>query len=430
MKISYFYRLEPIIFCMKLIPSLVRENFKVSLTAVSTNRLRSILTILIIAFGIMALVGILTAIDALKFSISDNFGLMGANTFSIQSRGYNFQVLNKRMRKRSFNHITFQQAMEFRERYKFPATINIRTGITGIATVKGGNEKTNPNINLVGATENMTSTSGAEIDRGRMISAQDVETSNFVAVIGNDIVSTLFKNKNPIDEFVSVGGNRYRVIGTFKHKGSGVGGGTDRSMVIPVTNARAVFSRPTQNFIIEVNPSSMDSLSFAMDEAESLFRQIRRLSPSDETDFNIERSDALIEMMLSQMSYATIAAAIIGLITLLGAAVGLMNIMLVSVSERTREIGTRKAIGAKASTIKQQFLFESIVIGQIGGLLGIVLGITAGNAISLLIGSSFIIPWVWILLGVSLCFLVSMASGYFPAVRASRLDPIEALRYE
>jgi putative ABC transport system permease protein len=430
MKNAYFYHLKFILFYMKLIPSLVQENFKVSLTAVNTNRLRSILTILIITFGIMALVGILTAIDALKMSITENFSLMGANTFSIQSRGSNYQVMGKRVRKRNFEHISFQQAIDFRERYTFPSAVTIRTAITGIATVKSDGEQTNPNIYVSGVSENMTITGGAEIDKGRMISVQDVADGSFVAVIGNDIVNALFKKNDPIDQYVTVGGSRYRVIGTFKYKGSGFGGGPDRTMAIPVTNARSVFSRPNQNFVIEVSPLYTESFDLAISEAEALFRQVRRLSPNNENDFNIERSDALINMMLDMIGYATIAAIIIGFITLLGAAVGLMNIMLVSVSERTREIGTRKAIGAKSSTIKQQFLFESIVIGQIGGLLGIFLGIIIGNIISVLIGTSFIIPWLWILLGVSLCFLVSIASGYIPAVRAAKLDPIEALRYE
>ena len=169
---------------------------------------------------------------------------------------------------------------------------------------------------------------------------------------------------------------------------------------------------------------------FRSGEAEGLFRSVRKLSVYDENNFAIRKSDSLANMLIENLSVVTIGATIIGLITLLGASIGLMNIMLVSVSERTREIGVRKALGASSTAIKQQFLFESIFIGQIGGILGIILGIIIGNLISLLVGGSFVVPWLWVLIGVVLCFLVGIGSGYFPAVKASRLDPIVALRYE
>ena len=411
--------------------ALLRENFRISVISIRTNALRTILTILIIAIGIMALVGILTAIDSLKSSISDTFKDMGANTFTIQSFGSNYQVLNKRVRKKSYSYISYRQAQELKEKYGIPANVAIETWITGTATVTANGLKTNPNIGLAGGDEGYLIANGVELDKGRMFSAFDMEIGNNVAIIGSELVKKLFPGKKSVlDEFISVNGFRYRVIGTFKPKGNSFGGGVDRWVIIPVSNARVNFSRPNQSFLINITPEDPTMMEDAIGEAESIFRQVRRLTPADESDFNIEQSDSIIELMLGMMSNVTIAAFVISAITLLGAAVGLMNIMLVAVTERTREIGTRKAMGATSKTIKQQFLFESIMIGQLGGLLGIVLGILVGNTIPMFTGGSFTVPWIWMLLGVGVCFLVSVASGYIPAVRAAGLDPIEALRYE
>jgi len=410
---------------------LLKENFKISIDSIRSNLLRSILTILIIAVGIMALVGILTAIDAIKNSISSEFMRMGANTFTIESRGMRVHIGANRYRAKNHANITFRQAQRFKNEFNFPAKTSVSIFATGIATIKHKSKKTDPNVRVRGVDENFLQTGGYELDKGRNFTETEIQNSRNLVIVGSEVVSKLFdKNEKALNEIISIGGKRYKIIGLLKSKGSGMGFSDDRSCMLPVTNVRQYFSRPSMSFKINVMPLSPQLLDIATGEAEGLFRIVRRLDVSDETDFNISKSDNLAQMLLENIKFVTIAATIIGIITLFGAAIGLMNIMLVSVSERTREIGTRKAIGAKSSIIKQQFLFEAIVIGQLGGILGIILGIIMGNLVALSIGSPFIVPWVWIIGGVVLCLLVSLTSGLLPAVKASKLDPIIALRYE
>lgn len=414
-----------------LFGALLKENLKISLNAIRSNTLRSILTIFIIALGIMALVGILTAIDSIKGSISNEFSSMGANTFSIASRGMRVHVAGKRYRTKNHPYVNMRQAEEFKDRFQFPAVVSISVYASGASTVKQKSKKTNPNVSVYGIDENYLTTAGLEINTGRNFSAHEMEAGRAVAIIGYEVAKKIFeKNEDPLEKFISVGGGKYRVVGVLKSKGTGFNGGPDRSVMLPYGNVATYFSRPNMDYSISIKPNDPKQLEFAVSEAEGVFRIVRDLKATDESDFNIEKSDSLAQILLENLKYVTYAATIIGLITLLGAAVGLMNIMLVAVNERTREIGTRKAIGAKSSTIKQQFLFEAITICQLGGILGVILGILIGNIMSMIIGSPFIIPWIWIITGLVLCFCVGLASGYLPAVKASRLDPIEALRYE
>jgi len=411
--------------------ALFAENLRISFGAIRSNPLRTVLTILIIAFGIMALVGILTAIDSIKGSISSEFSMMGANTFSIQSRGMRVQIGGRRYRTLNHQHISYQQAKEFVDRFQFPATVSIQVWASGASTIKHLSKKTNPNVEVHGVTGTYLYTAGYEVENGRTFSIMEEENGWAVAIVGKEIVSLLFeKNEDPLGKVITVGNGKYRIIGVLKSKGTAFGGGADRSVLIPVQNVATFFSRPNMNFTINVKPDNPQMLEYATHEAEGVFRLVRKLKATDQSDFNIEKSDSLARMLLDSLKYVTMAATFIGIITLIGAAVGLMNIMLVAVAERTREIGTRKAIGATASTIKQQFLFEAIVICQLGGVLGIVLGILVGNIVSMITGSPFLIPWYWILMGLVICFGVGLASGYIPAVKAAKLDPIEALRYE
>ncbi len=386
---------------------------------------------LIISFGIMALVGILTSIDSIKYYLNENFMMMGANTFTIRNRSMRIQMGNRTTLPKNFRSITWQEAMDFKTQFDFPAFTSVYTNASGIATLKYGSEKTNPNISIIGSDENYLITSGNEIERGRNLSGNEVLYGTHAVVLGSGVVDKLFKNnEDPVDKIISIGPAKYRVVGVMKSKGSSMGFNPDNICIIPVTNARQAFSRANMSYSVNVMVNDPMMLEPAIGEATGLFRIIRSVRAGDEDSFDVAKSDNLAEMLFDNLKYLRLAATVIGIITLIGAAIGLMNIMLVSVTERTREIGIRMALGANRKTIRNQFLVEAIVIGQIGGLVGIVLGIGIGNILSLIIGSSFIVPWAWIILGVVLCFGVAIVSGFVPATKAAKLDPVESLRYE
>lgn len=409
---------------------LIIENIKISFESIKSHLLRTILTVLIIAFGIMALVGILTAIDSLKFSITKSFSMMGASTFTIRNRVSQMQF-GRGQRVKNFKEITYEEAQRFKNEYNFPAFTSVSSFATHTATVKYNGTKTNPNIAVVGADENYLLTSGNEIEKGRNFSLNEVQLGSNVIIIGDELSKTLFKNnENPIEQNITLGTGKYKVIGVLKSKGSSFGFSGDKNCIIPLNNVRQNFSRPGMSFSISVSVINPDKMDAAMSEAIGLFRIIRAIPAGVENNFEAAKSDNMAKTFIENMKYVTMAASIIGIITLIGAAIGLMNIMLVSVSERTREIGIRKSLGATKQLIKNQFLVEAVVIGQIGGILGVIFGILIGNLVSIAIGSSFIIPWIWIIGGIILCFIVGIISGIYPAIKAANLDPIEALRYE
>jgi len=410
---------------------LFKENLKISLNSIRSHLLRTVLTILIIAFGIMALVGILTAIESIKSTINSNFTRMGANTFTIRNRSMRIHVGDNSNMPKDFRAISYEEALDFKRQFVFPSTTSISVLGTFGATIKFQSVKSNPNIAVMGVDENYITTSGYDIEKGRNFNVNEVIYGANVVLIGSEIVTTLFKKKeNPIDQIISIGSGKYRIIGVLKSKGTSMGFSGDKSCLLPLNNIRQYFSKPDMSYGINVMLKESKSMDAAINEATGLFRNVRRLRIGQEDNFEIAKSDNIAEMLFENIRYVTLAATIIGLITLLGASIGLMNIMLVSVTERTREIGIRKAIGATKELIKRQFIIEALVICQLGGLLGIILGILVGNLISLLTGGSFIIPWLWIFLGLVLCFIVGLASGIYPAIKASKLDPIEALRFE
>ena len=407
------------------------ENIRISFNAIKGSKLRTVLTVLIIAFGIMALVGISTAIDALEKSLAENLMSMGSNTFTIENRQSNVQIGHGRQRAQYYAPISFRDAMDFKAQYSFPALVSVSTDASSIATVKYTTEKTNPNIQIIGTDENYLFTSATELQSGRNFIDHEVFYGSHVAIIGAEVAKTLFKKKeDPLDKIISIGLGKYKVIGVIKEKGTGMGFSPDRQVLLPITNVRQYFSRPNMSFTINVLPQSSENVDAAVGEATGLFRVIRKNKIGDDNDFDISKSDQLLEMLAENTKSIKIAALVIGFITLFGAAIGLMNIMLVSVSERTREIGIRKSLGATRLTIRNQFLAEAIIIGQLGGISGIILGVMAGNIVTFFTDTSFLIPWMWIGIGVLLCLIVALASGILPATKAARLDPIESLRYE
>ena len=402
------------------------ENLRISLVSIAGNKLRASLTITIIAIGIMSLVGIITATEAIKSSIMNSFASMGAGSFTISVNTWASSQDTKKSR-RNFQ-ITYEQAQRFKKVFSEKANVSLSISPSSVAIVKYESNKTNPNVRLEGIDENTLNNKALELAEGRNFSAGEINLNAPVAIIGMDIQNTLFGQSSALEKNISIGGKNFKVIGILISKGASMGMSNDRVVYIPVSTATANFSIPSPNYTITVRPN--DNNPDIISEAEITFRIIRNLRPADSNDFTITQSDMLANQLISNISTVVLAAYIIGLITILGASVGLMNIMLVSVNEKTKEIGTRMALGAKASVIKQQFLLESVIISQIGGLIGIVLGIVMGNAVSLITGSPFIIPWNWIGIGVALCLAVGILSGYLPAVKASKLDPIEALRYE
>lgn len=408
-----------------------KENISIALDSIKANRLRAIITMLIIAIGITALVGILSAIDAIKNGINNNFTSMGANTFTIRNADVNIRVGRNGRKAKTFDKISFKESIRFKNEFNYPVITSVSTMASMTSRVKYENKKTNPNIQVFGSDENYILTAGYDLENGRNFNAYEVLSGAPIVIIGKDIEKSLFgENSSAIDKTIKIGASRYKIIGVLKSKGNSAGFGGDKLCIIPLTNARQYFGNDNMSFTINVLTKNSAILDNILNEAKATFRKIRKIPTTGVDNFDIVKSDNLASLLIGNLQKVTAGATIIGLITLLGAAIGLMNIMLVSVTERTREIGVRKALGATQNAIKSQFLIESVVICVIGGLIGILFGIIIGNVISFALDTGFFIPWFWIIMGVIICVTVGLISGFIPAKRASKLDPIDSLRFE
>lgn len=422
---------------MKLI-----DTLSLAFRTIAANKLRTGITVAIISFGIMALIGIVTAIASMNKSLEEGFSTMGASAFTIRYRDLSFGFGNSDVKKKSLNErrakksnankiITYDEARLFKERFKFPARVSLSLNYRQVI-VSYGQENSNPNINLIGGDENYLVLSGYNLSAGRNMNEMDVESGKNVCIIGNSLVTKFFNDRpeSAIDQIIKVAGIKYRVIGVLENKGSSSFLNVDNVVITSYNNLRRIFPVGKTSFNIGVFVNDIHLLDAAIAESKGTFRPIRKLQVDEAENFYFMKSDSIAEVLMKSLGAVTTAAALIGFITLISAAIGLMNIMLVSVNERTREIGLVKALGGKAHSVKIQFLFESIFISLLGALFGIILGIIVGNVVGIFLKTGFIIPWAWVIIGIVTCTLVGLGAGLYPAMKASKLDPIVALRYE
>ena len=422
------------------------DTFLLAFRTVRANKLRTGITVAIIAFGIMALVGIRTAIEAMQQKFIESFSSMGATGFTIRYKEprFHFGGGNDELKKEKKGQkkekksnigkpITEFQAETFKSNYVFPARVSLNLLGTRDAVVSMENKKSNPTVRVSGGDENYIDQNGYTIGYGRNINSLDIESGRNICLVGTDIVRKFFggNREKAIDEIIKVNNIPYRIVGIMDEKGSSMGMSWDNVVITSYKNVRRFFnSNPNASFSIQIKVNDIKQLDGAIGEATGVFRPIRKLSVTEDENFAIDKSEAFVEMLLSQLSWLTGAALVIGIITLAGAAIGLMNIMLVAVTERTKEIGVSKAIGGKQRNIRRQFLFEAMIISLMGAFFGVILGVLIGNSAALLMGTSFVIPWNWMFIGIVICSIVGLLAGLYPALKASRLNPIEALRYE
>jgi putative ABC transport system permease protein len=409
----------------------LKESLVMAFHALRSSKLRSALTILGIVVGIFSIISVTTAMQVLRNSIEEGISELGANTFQIQKFGVGFNTSHAQRHKwRNRKHITYEQALVVKEKTTLAEAVGIEVW-TGGKIVWWESQKTMPNVGVGGETVEGLVTNEMTVETGRGLTAQDIDMRRRVIILGKTIMEKLFPPSiSPLGEMVRIDGIYYEVVGVFALKPGALGGRENNFVIIPITTHFMKYGKSTRSVNIMVKAKSREVFDDCVEQARMILRTARRVPPGQEDDFGYYSNDSIITQFNEFTFYVRLGVIVISSIALLAAGVGIMNIMLVSVTERTREIGVRKAVGAQRRDILSQFIIEAIILCQIGGVLGTIAGILGGNVISVLLSVAVAIPWLWVGIGLVACTGVGLLFGVYPAWKASTLDPIDALRYE
>lgn len=408
----------------------ISELFRVAFTSLVSNKLRSILTILGIVVGIFCIIAISTVIAMLKQSIKEGVGQLDQNTFQIQKwPAVQTGGPGSQAKYRNRKDILIEDYYQLKEKLVDAQSVGAEQWGGG-KVLKYKNKETNPNIQLGGVTTEAFLNNKWYVDKGRSINEDDINSSRRVVVLGSDVAKTLFEYLNPIGQEIKVDGNKLIVVGVLEEAGAFFGQSQGNFAVMPITTFQDFYGKRTRSINITVMVKEGDDYKEMIEKAEGIMRAIRKVPPGEENDFDIWTNESVLAQINDIMSGVWTGAIVISAISLLIAGVGIMSIMLVTVTERTKEIGIRKAIGAKKRNILIQFVLEAITLCLVGGLVGMILGYIAGTSAGSLLNAETIFPMDEIIIGVSLCVIIGVIFGTYPAMKAANLDPIEALRYE
>jgi len=404
------------------------QLFSISFQSILNNKLRTSLTILGVVVGIFSIIVIMTIITMLQSSIENGLAMLSKNTFQIQKFDA-MQGPNRDRSQRNRKDITIDEANRLKEVLTQALYVGAEQWEWG-KVIKYGNRETNPNTHIGGQTIDAMRTNDFNVESGRDFREDDVQNSTNVCILGQEIVAKLFPNMDPINQIVRVDNRPLRVIGIMEKQPEMFGESHDNYVLIPITTWQSMYGKYGKSVNIMVTAPDAESYDNVIESTIGHFRKIRKVEVGQPDDFSIFSNESLITQVNDITGPIKIGALAVSLVALLAAGVGIMNIMLVSVTERTREIGIRKAVGARKNSILVQFLIEAIILCIVGGLLGIIIGVGVGNFAGSFLSAQMAVPVDWVIIGISMCIIVGLIFGTYPAYKAANLDPIESLRYE